>query len=205
MRNLSNLAAVVLVSIVAACSSPSSSSPASDSGPGGGGGSDAGSGSGSSSGSDTMEQNRSGTRIKMQVLTTPDGAKQFQGWFDTQRNEPCSFAQSADGVTRCIPAVAASTLFADANCSTPAALLLAPSTGCTSYITTSQSLSTTCPQMVHDGPIFPATVVSPMPKVFTKSGSLCVESTVSSAFVIAVVSGPEIPPSSFQSATLAVE
>jgi len=46
-------------------------------------------GNGSGSGLDVTQ---SGSRIKARVLSTPDGAKAFDGWVDTQRNEDCAFA-----------------------------------------------------------------------------------------------------------------
>lgn len=160
---------------------------------------------GGGSGSDPLADYRSGTRIKMQVLTTPDGAKQFQGWFDTQRNEACFFAQASDGVMRCLPNPAPSSLFADSSCSVPAAQVPQATAACTKYVAASVTFTATCPQMVNYGAIFPASVVNPTPNVFVKSGAACVASTVLSGFVVVAVAGPEIPPSSFQSATLAVE
>src|SRR6185436_10729346 len=35
---------------------------------------------------------QSGSRLKMRVATTIDGAKTFLGWRDTMRNEDCGFA-----------------------------------------------------------------------------------------------------------------
>ena len=50
-----------------------------------------------------LSQYQSGSRIRMIVGTTPDGAKQFRGWFDSALNVKCEFKLAADGVTRCIP------------------------------------------------------------------------------------------------------
>ena len=36
-----------------------------------------------------------GSRIKMRVGTTEDGAKTFLGWRDTMRDEDCSFVRAA--------------------------------------------------------------------------------------------------------------
>ena len=77
----------------------------------------------------------SGARIKARYTITTtvgtDGAQQttkyFAGWFDSQRNEPCSPAAAADGKSRCVPsAMAASTYFADAACTQ--AIILVPNT-----------------------------------------------------------------------------
>src|SRR5262245_45947669 len=69
------------------------------------GGSGGGPGSGGSGGtsSNQLDIYQSGSRIKMRVGTTPDGAKEFIGWRDTQRNENCSFFTSTDGMRRCLP------------------------------------------------------------------------------------------------------
>src|SRR5690606_29553767 len=64
-------------------------------------------------------------RIKMRVLSTPDGAKVFHGWFDSQRNEDCTFQRAADDMTRCLPSSVAydyGTYYADAACTIPVAL-----------------------------------------------------------------------------------
>jgi hypothetical protein len=46
---------------------------------------------------------QSGSRIKAKVLSTPDGAKSFAYWYDTQLDVPCWFTADPDGVTRCLP------------------------------------------------------------------------------------------------------
>jgi len=85
----------------------------------GGADGDAGTGGPSSQPSET-----GGSRIKARYTTTTyassDGAKQvskyFAGWFDAQRNEPCSVAVGADGTNRCLPASGASYYYLDAGC-----------------------------------------------------------------------------------------
>ncbi len=58
----------------------------------------------------------------MRVGTTPDGAKTFFGWRDTQRNEDCAFANATDGQARCLPSTVATyppdLFWADAGCAT---------------------------------------------------------------------------------------
>lgn len=73
----------------------------------------------------------SGSRIKTRFTTTTtvgtDGATQttkyFAGWFDSQRNEPCSVAPASDGKNRCLPAGTAAfgggAYMADAACTKP--------------------------------------------------------------------------------------
>lgn len=98
------------------------------------------SGSTSSSGG-TGSGPTSGTRIKARTTTTllgADGTKQestgFGGWFDAQRNEPCTVSLAADGKMRCLPAAAAryvDNYFADAAC-TQSIVLVTPVT-CAAY------------------------------------------------------------------------
>jgi hypothetical protein len=61
----------------------------------------------------------SGSRIKARVIVSNDGAKSFLGWFDTQRNEACSFMQAGDGKLRCQPYTIMSFQgYLDSNCTT---------------------------------------------------------------------------------------
>jgi hypothetical protein len=62
---------------------------------------------------------KSGTRIQARTLKTADGAEFFEGWYDAERGEPCSFASSRDGKRRCMPAGAPAQAFADASCTRP--------------------------------------------------------------------------------------
>lgn len=62
----------------------------------------------------------SGARLKSRYYVSSDGARQFVGWFDLQRNEACGFQQTPEGI-RCMPAVSGyflgvSSYYADAAC-----------------------------------------------------------------------------------------
>lgn len=46
---------------------------------------------------------QSGTRMKMRVGTSPDGSKDFRGWYDSQLEINCVFRKMYTGLTRCIP------------------------------------------------------------------------------------------------------
>lgn len=201
-----------MVTFVAACGPgqpeqlvPHPDGPTSDA-PGRGDASGSGSDPGTGSGSDPLADYRSGTRIKMQVLTTPDGAKQFSGWFDTQRNEPCVFQTASDGVTRCLPPLIALVFdgadgsYVDAACSQPAEEFSAASLCSTvKYIFVFRSTGA-CPSV---GPrVLPAMQLTAR---FVKSGTACTATPIPTGSIVYGVSGPEVPPSSFQSATLAVE
>lgn len=167
-------------------------------GDGGGGGGD--DGGGPDPDPDPAPPYKSGSRIKMHMLTTPDGAKIFQGNFDAMRNEPCSFRIAADGVTRCLPTAAVYGAYhADSACTVPA-LTIIPS-------------CSTAPKYLYrytDGCYskFQVFSVNPIPlsgSLFGLSGTTCTQIPVPSGQVAYGAAGPEIPPTSFQSATLAVE
>src|SRR5262245_10400360 len=93
-----------------------------DAPPGSGNGGAAGAGSGGTTGSNQLDIYQSGTRIKLRVGTTPDGAKTFLGWHDAQRSEHCNFYAAADGTRRCLPvfdqpsAALDASVFSDAQC-----------------------------------------------------------------------------------------
>ena len=50
--------------------------------------------------------NVSGSRLKARYASTPDGAKVFMGWYDSQLNEKCTFMLAEDGNMRCLPSAA---------------------------------------------------------------------------------------------------
>jgi hypothetical protein len=94
------------------------------SGPGTGGTGLGGAGGDNGGGANQFALYESGTRIKAKVGKTADGAKEFRGWFDTKRNEPCSFSQGPDGKLRCLPTEVISTMdsfFVDPGCTKPPA------------------------------------------------------------------------------------
>jgi len=63
----------------------------------------------------------SGSRLRAQYLTTTDGTRQFQGWFDQSLKFSCHFSAAEDGQTRCLPDAATplAGAFSDANCMQP--------------------------------------------------------------------------------------
>jgi hypothetical protein len=63
------------------------------------------------------DPNQSGTRLRARYLAGDDGSRQFVGWHDAQRNEPCTYKTAADGVMRCTPDGPAFTMYyGDAGC-----------------------------------------------------------------------------------------
>lgn len=77
---------------------------------------------------DAEAQTVSGTRLKARYWVGDDGSKQFAGWFDSERNEQCSFRTAEDGDIRCQPvAEATGGVYFAAGCTTP---YFYASTGC---------------------------------------------------------------------------
>ena len=182
---------IAVMTLVAGCGGPL------------GGGSDAnGSGSGSGSGSGQLDIYQSGSRIKMNVLTTPDGAKVFMGSRDTMLNIDCQFVPAADGVTRCLPAFSnpiafsPNPYFGDSQCMIPVAQM----TGCTTPTYVLQYPAAACPTSGYR--VF--AVGAKYTTAFIKSGTTCTAFT-SSPSITYYALGAEVSPSTFQSSTLDVE
>ena len=80
---------------------------------------------------DAMADPTSGSRLKAKFMKAADGARAPipNIWFDSQRNEDCSFRQAADGTQRCMPNSYAFLLYySDAACTAP---IVYTSAGCT--------------------------------------------------------------------------
>lgn len=77
----------------------------------------------------------SGSRLKLMVLTSSDGAVQPNGFFDSKRNESCAAALDRSGTLRCFPFARALVMppsyFSDAGCSAP--LFIAVPSNCQGY------------------------------------------------------------------------
>lgn len=78
------------------------------------------------------DPNTSGDRLRARYLVATDGARQFMGWRDTERDEDCAFTKTADSETRCIPSstLYASGYFSDSDCTQPYFSLYAPAGAC---------------------------------------------------------------------------
>jgi len=180
---------IAVMTLVAGCGGPLGS------------GSDA-NGSGSNPGSGQLDIYQSGSRIKMNVLTTPDGAKVFMGSRDTTLNIDCTFQPAADGVTRCLPsfsnpiAFAPNPYFGDAACTIPVAQL----SGCATPTHVLQYPTGTCPKSGYR--VF--AVGTKYTSAFVKSGATCTPFSSSPSITYYAI-GAEVPLSTFQSASLDVE
>lgn len=152
---------------------------------------------------------KSGTRIKMILLTTPDGAEHFVGWHDAQLNVDCGFAVAADGKLRCLPALQQLVTlgyYSDANCTVSLGMVFAQG-GCTapsfrSYTgslgATNQCLTTQRETLYNGATLYTGTVYA------KDNTGACAVATVP-ANEKPYTLGPEVPPTTFQSATLSVQ
>lgn len=172
--------------------------PGNDSGTGGGG-----SGSGSGGGGTVEGINRSGTRIKMKVMSTPDGAKVLNGWHDAMLAVDCYFWPAADGMTRCLPVTTAyktsNTYFADAACTISVALGPGCSAPAPKYIIEYPD-SQTC----NTGRYRVFAVGAKYTTAYVKSGTSCTATSSSPTYAFYAL-GAEVPATTFQSATSSVE
>jgi hypothetical protein len=75
-------------------------------------------------GNNALKIYQSGTRMKMRVGTSLDGAKEFKGWYDSQLGINCVFRKLATGQTRCIPELTSlnDRWYSDNNCTARAAV-----------------------------------------------------------------------------------
>lgn len=194
---------VMLVLGLCACGTTRGDGPIDDAGMGDGGGADSGSEADGGTGEST-DINKSGTRIKMKVLNSPDGAKVFQGNYDSQRNEECAFQVASDGMTRCLPVGASVTYgvyFADANCTVPAGFAYPGCNTVPTYVTASPPA--TCPFSPTTGmAVYARGAV--ITSHYTKSGATCTLNGPLAGYTF-YTSGALIPVSDFQSATIAIE
>lgn len=154
---------------------------------------------------DAKAQTTSGTRIKGRYIVSEDGAKQWYGWHDSQRNEDCGFGTSADGLTRCLPGGAGFLgFYADPGCTQR---VFGGPKGCGSNasLVVTFTDAATCPPETHvyaAGPAFSG------PKVFSGTPAACSAGVDSTAYVMAYdmyTAGDEIPATTFAKATVSIE
>lgn len=158
-----------------------------------------------------------GTRLRpiytKTVTTTSDGAQSTStyqsGWFDTQRNEPCTFIGASDGTTRCLPTPVAiydysnGSYFSDSNCTSPLAVTghSNPACGATTppapkYMMVAATVNGCSGTSIH--PI--GTKTSPS-SVYVKSGGGCYASAPSPSYDYFTPYGSEIAPTGFVQVT----
>ena len=166
-----------------------------------GGSTDGGSGRGEP---DDVAVNTSGTRIKMRVGTTPDGAKAFLGWYDTMRGDDCTFLVASDGQRRCLPgtSVFVGSFFADNGCTQPLAYVSL--SGCSSapaakYASRFDTSCTTGGSVIR---LYPVTGMHTGTAYLGSPGN-CIVTNPGSFTLYAI--GAEIPATAFQPVTESLE
>lgn len=96
----------------------------------------------------------SGTRLKVRYVEGDDGSRAPAGFFDTVRNEACTFSQSEDGRLRCLPTedlvTVAPSLFVDSTCTQRVAF-----GGCV-FPRFARELTPTCPARTKLFTVMPA-------------------------------------------------
>lgn len=114
----------------------------------------------------------SGSRLKAKFRMGDDGSKAYLPyvWFDSQRNEDCSFVTAADGKERCLPIQGynASISYLDAACTQPVAV---GSPGCAPTYAVEIGYLTCSTLQYH---LYPAGAAIQLPlKLYAKSGNVC--------------------------------
>ncbi len=144
---------------------------------------------------------QSGTRLKATFRTGDDGSKEYVPgvWFDSMRNESCSFTTGADGKVRCLPAGAAGGVYSDSACTNQ---VVAVPTGCTSpgY---GAMMDTTNVCGPNGGPthIYSLGAAQSPQTLYVMSGTTCYAAGPAGTQYTYYAMGSEVPASSFVAAT----
>lgn len=145
----------------------------------------------------------SGTRLKVRRYVSPDGASQPIGWFDSERNESCSFAVASDGQSRCLPIPGAhydvGLYYTDAGCSMPA--VVQSTAACTAAPAYAYTLSADCSTRYR---IFEVGSKVTSGDYYTKSGETCPKATCTSGCAV-YHRGAEVAAASFVAAVEQVD
>ena len=137
----------------------------------------------------------SGDRLKARWRVASDGAREFVGWYDSERKENCTFILAADGSTRCMPSGGGAFYFSDDTCTDP---LFIGAAGCEiQYGVRSVSGSCAGGTELHTVAPFSGTA-------YQGSPDLCVEVTLSDTADYYRSTGV-IPPTSFVAASEEVD
>jgi len=149
---------------------------------------------------DPLHLYKSGSRIRARFGETPDGAKQFMGWYDNQTRTECAFLQTSEGIHRCLPTpLLYSSYFADSSCTTP---LFMATSGCN----TTPSWGVVYDECSRPIRVFQRGSVYSGSTGYVKSSSACTE--VNLSYVTGYTfytAGQEVPLSAFQMMSVSVE
>ncbi len=149
---------------------------------------------------DPLRLYKSGSRIRARFGETPDGAKQFIGWYDSQLSINCLFAETSEGIFRCVPApLLYAALYADAACASPL-FMVASDCGTVADWGMSTDECGRPHRIFRRGTIYTDTVA------YARSNGTCTQTSLSyytgTTFYTA---GQEYPLSNFQTMTIYIE
>lgn len=143
----------------------------------------------------------SGTRLRARVLEG-GGAREIVGFFDTARNEECTFQEGNDGRWYCLPSAAAagfSGTFADAACTIPLGVA-SPCGAAPKYFVTVGSRQSPDGCAATRGVTSVRAALGPATTAYAQTGNGCTPQTGASVPEGAVQLGPEISLTEFVSA-----
>lgn len=148
----------------------------------------------------------SGSRLKAKYRTGDDGSKAYLPgvWFDSQRQEDCSFGSADDGKERCLPtaesyAALNGYYFSDAGCTVPVAYA---GGGCApKYVIGNGGSGCYGSPTAYTSQIFKVGAKLNQATLYIKSGASCT-STPAAATLDYFKVGAEVAPSSFVAGTV---
>lgn len=135
----------------------------------------------------------SGSRLRANIVTG-GGAREVVGFFDTARNEGCTFQRAEGSRTRCLPTTASynpSGLFADAACEKPMAAPVEPCGASAKYAFGLRYDGSTCQPGATE---LRRVVAAPPGARYTDSGGLCRPQSVAPNATAPIIALGEIVP-----------
>jgi hypothetical protein len=141
-----------------------------------------------------------GSRLKAQYMVGDDGSKEYLPgvFYDSMRQEVCSFALAGDSKQRCLPAGGGATAFADASCTMP---IIAVATGCAMPTYALVVDSGTCGQAVGGTHVHTVGAAASPMTLYLQSGGQCFQAGTATAGFNYYALGAEVPAASFVAAT----
>ncbi len=142
---------------------------------------------------------RTGRRLRAEVLRSGDAAR-FEQFFDTERNELCSFWETSPGEYRCLPTWAVAK-YAERECGTPAIAHIWSCSGHIKYAVVTEA-PTGCGVQRRVTAIYPVGDVAPAGASYELNEGRCTEAAPPDGFARRTL-GPAIPLTEFVKATSA--
>jgi hypothetical protein len=148
----------------------------------------------------------SGSRLKARFRMADDGSKEYLAgsWYDSQRQDDCSFQPAADGVPRCLPQATVTSIYYLDNACTQRMIQIAPNPECASppkpkYASTYGYTPGTCAYVNHISSV--GAQVAPA-NLYFLNGATCTQTSGSIPGYTLYAVGAEIPATSFVGSTV---